>query len=150
CGISRNWARRWKASITVLRPGTCFEGGLWVVAFVITIPGIVRLVVVSSPDEVLAFNDAEMVRRSLSGRGGLVNRSIAAKLAVFRTPEGDIWPAFRDRLDPVRAEHQRRLETILSDSGPLLQRIAPEIAALGRYVRTGAAPRAVGVVVQQA
>ncbi len=119
-------------------------------AFTIIIPGIVRLVAVKTPDEVLAVNDAGMVARSLSGRGGLVNRSTAAKLAVFRTPDGDIWPAFRDRLDPLRAAHQAALEAALSDVGPLLQRIAREIAELGGYVREGAAHRAAGVIVQQA
>jgi hypothetical protein len=120
------------------------------VAFTIIIPGIVRLVAVKTPDEVLAVNDAGMVARSLSGRGGLVNRSTAAKLAVFRTPNGDVWPAFRDRLDPLRAAHQAALEAALSDVGPLLQRIAREIAELGGYVREGAAHRAAGVIVQQA
>jgi hypothetical protein len=98
----------------------------------------------------LAVNDASMVGRSLSGRGGLLHRSVAAKLAVFRTPDGDIWPAFRDRLDPQRAAHQAALEAALSDVGPLLQRIAPQIAELGGYVRTGAAHRSTGVIVQHA
>jgi hypothetical protein len=120
------------------------------VAFTINIPGIIRLVVVRTPDEVLAVNDASMVGRSLSGRGGLANRSVAAKLAVFRTPGGDIWPAFRDRLDPLRAAHQAALEATLSNVGPLLQRIAPEIAELGGYVRDGTAHRSTGVIVQQA
>jgi hypothetical protein len=120
------------------------------VAFTISIPGIIRLVAVTAPDEVLAVNDASMVGRSLSGRGGLVNRSAAAKLAVFRTLDGDIWPAFRDRLDPLRVAHQTALETALSDIGPLLRRIAPEIAELGGYVRDGAAHRSTGVMVQQA
>ncbi len=119
-------------------------------AFTINIPGIIRLVAVKTPDEVLAVNDASMVERSLSGRGGLVNRSVAAKLAVFRTADGDIWPAFRDRLDPLRAAHQAALEAALSNVGPLLRRIAPEIAELGGYVRDGAAHRSTGVIVQQA
>lgn len=119
-------------------------------AFTIIIPGIIRLVVVKRPGEVVAVNDASMVQRSLSGRGGLVNRSIAARLAAFRAPNGDIWPAFRDRLDPLRATRQKRLEAALSDVEPLLRRIAPEIAELGGYVRDGAADRNVGVIVQQA
>lgn len=119
-------------------------------AFTISIPGIVRLVIAKTPDEVLAVNDASMVGRSLSGRGGLVNRSVAAKLAVFRTPDGDIWPAFRDRFDPLRATHQAALEAALSDSGSLRRRIAPELSELGSYVRTGTANRSTGVVVQQA
>jgi hypothetical protein len=120
------------------------------VAFTITIPGIIRLVVVKRPDELVAVNDASMVGRSLSGRGGLLNRPIAAKLAVFRTPDGDIWPAFRDRLDPLRAARQEALEGALSDVEALLRRIAPEIAELASYVRTGAAHRSTGVIVQQA
>lgn len=117
-------------------------------AFTISIPGIIRLVFVTTPGEVLVANDASMVDRSLSGRGGLVNRSVAARLSVFRTPDGDIWPAFRDRLDPLRATHQAALEATLSDVG--LQRIAPEIAELGRYVRDGEACCSTGVIVQQA
>jgi len=120
------------------------------VAFTVNIPGIIRLAAFNTPDEVLAANDASMVGRSLSGRGGLVNRSVAAKLAVFRTPDGDVWPAFRDRLDPLRAAHQAALEAALSNVGPLLGRIAPEIAELGGYVRDGAARRSTGVIVQQA
>lgn len=119
-------------------------------AFTISIPGIIRLVAVTTPDETLAVNDAGMVERSLSGRGGLVNRAVAAKLAVFRTRDGDIWPAFRDRLDPLRAAHQTALEAALADVGPLLRRLAPEIAELGGYVRDGAAHRSTGVMVQQA
>ena len=119
-------------------------------ALTITIPGLIRLVVVRTPDEVLAVNDAGMVGRSLSGRGGLVNRTVAGRLAVFRTPDGDVWPAFRDRLDPLRVAHQAALEAALADVGPLLQRIAPEIAELGDYVRDGTAPRSMGVMVQQA
>jgi len=120
------------------------------VAFTITIPGIIRLVIVKTPDEVLAVSNASMIQRPLSGRGGLVNRLIAAKLAVFRTPDGDIWPAFGDRLDRLRAEHQEALEAALSNVEPLLRRIAPEIAELGGYVRHGVAHRSTGVVVQQA
>ncbi len=119
-------------------------------AFTITIPGIIRLVAVKTPDEVLAVNDASMVHRSLSGLGGLVNRSVAAKVAVFRAPDGDIWPAFRDRLDPLRAAHQAALEAALSNVEPLRRRIAPEIAELGSYVRDGTAHRSTGVIVQQA
>jgi hypothetical protein len=120
------------------------------VACTITIPGIIRLVLVKKPDEVVAVNDASMIGRSLSGRGGVMNRSVAATLAVFRAPDGDIWPAFRDQLDPLRAAHQAALEVTLSNVGPLLQRIAPEIAELGSYVRNGVAHRNTGVIVQQA
>src|SRR6478735_10748212 len=107
-------------------------------AIKITIPGIIRLAWLSDPDEVVAANDSGVVQRSLSGLGGLVQRSIAAKLAVFRTADGDIWPAFRDRADPLRAAHQAALAATLSDVGPLLQRVAREIAELGGYVREGA------------
>lgn len=119
-------------------------------AFTIFIPGIIRLVAVRKPDEVLAVNDASMVERSLSGRGGLANRAVAARIAVFCTPDGDVWPAFRDRLDPLRAAHQVALEATLSNVGPLLRQIAPEIDELGGYVREGAAYRSTGVIVQQA
>ncbi|WP_247522603.1 hypothetical protein [Bradyrhizobium sp. 190] len=118
--------------------------------FTITIPGIIRLVAVTTPDEVLAVNDASMVQRSLSGRGGLVNRLVAARFAVFRSPDGDIWPAFRDRPDLLRGERQTALEARLSNVEPLLRRIAPEIAELGDYVRDGVAHRSTGVIVQQA
>lgn len=119
-------------------------------AFTITIPGLVRLIVVLKPDELLSINDASLVTRSLSGRGGLFNRSIAAKLAAFRTPDGDIWPAFRDRPDLLRASHQSELETALSDVEPLLQRIAPEIAQLGSYVVGITSKGNMGIMVQQA
>ena len=119
-------------------------------AFTISIPGIIRLVVVKRPDELVAVNDAGLIQRSLSGRGGLANRLIAAKIAVFRAADGNIWPAFRDQLDPLRAENQKTLEAALSDVGPLLQRIAPEITELGGYVGNGRSARNVGVIVQQA
>ena len=111
---------------------------------------VIRLVAVKTPDEVLAVNDASVVHRSLSGLGGLVNRSVAAKVAVFRTPDGDTWPAFRDRFDPLRAAHQAALEAALSNVEPLRRRVAPEIAELGSYVRDGTAHRSMGVIVQQA
>lgn len=119
-------------------------------ALIITIPGLVRLAIVSDPAELLRVNDAGVVARPLSGRGGLFNRSVAAKLAVFRTRDGDIWPAFRDRHDPSRAEHQAELERELSHIEPLLKRIAPEIAELSSYVGGGRQHRSMGVVVQQA
>ncbi len=119
-------------------------------ALVISIPGLVRLAIVRDPDELLRVNDAGTVTRPLSGRGGLFNRSVAAKLAAFRTADGDIWPAFRDRHDPLRAAHQTKLETTLSNVEALLERIAPEIAELGDYVGGGHAHRNMGVVVQQA
>ena len=119
-------------------------------AFTITIPGIIRLAVVKTPAELRAVNDASTVHRSLSGLGGLANRSVAAKLAVFRTPDGDIWPAFRDRLDPLRATRQAALEAALSNVEVLRRRIAPEIAELGSYVRNGKVHRSTGVIVQQA
>lgn len=119
-------------------------------ALIITIPGLVRLALVRNPDELLRVNDAAVVTRSLSGRGGLFNRSVAAKLTVFRAPDGDIWPAFRDRHDPLRAAHQASLESALSKIDALLQQIAPEITELGNYVGGRRAHRSMGVVVQQA
>ena len=115
----------------------------------ITIPGIFRIVIFNKPAEMLAVNDSGLVQRSLSGRGGLFHRSIAQKLAVFRTPDGDIWPAFRNRLDPLRAKHQFELETELADISGLLVRLEPEIAALATYVGSGRAHRPPGVVIQQ-
>jgi hypothetical protein len=120
------------------------------VAFTITIPGIISLAVVKTPAELRAVNDASTVHRSLSGLGGLANRSVVAKLAVFRAPDGDIWPAFRDRFDPLRATRQAALEAALSNVELLRRRIAPEIAELGSYVRDGTAHRSTGVIVQQA
>ena len=76
-------------------------------AITLAIPGLLRLVYVSAPDEVLAFDKASVIARTLSGRGGLVHRAVAAKLAVFRTADGGVWPAFRDRLDPLRHAQQR-------------------------------------------
>jgi hypothetical protein len=119
-------------------------------AFRVYIPGICRLVFVRTPHEVCAVNDAAVTTRSLSGRGGLVNRAVAARLRVFRTPAGDLWPAFRDRLDPLRAEHQGEVEATLGDVRDLLARLAPEIAALAVYVRSGRSLRSPGIVVQQA
>jgi hypothetical protein len=115
----------------------------------ITIPGIMRLVFFRTPKEVLAINDSSMVQRSLSGRGGLFQRTTAEKLAVFRTPDGDTWPAFRDQLDPLRAKHQRELEAALADIPSLLARLTPEIAALATYVCSGRAHRPPEVIVQQ-
>jgi hypothetical protein len=120
------------------------------VAITFAIPGIIRLVYVRAPDEVLAVNDATVIERSLSGRGGLAHRAAAGKLQVFRTPDGDVWPAFRDRLDPLRIEHQRALDAALADVRGLLQRLAPQIAELADYVRTGRSQRSPGVVVQHA
>jgi hypothetical protein len=119
-------------------------------AISISIPGILRLVFIRAADEIIAANDTTVVGRSLSGRGGLINRAIAARMQVFRTPDGDIWPAFRDRLDPLRVEHQRELEAALADVRTLLQRIAPEISALADYVRIGRATPDPGIIVQQA
>jgi uncharacterized membrane-anchored protein YhcB (DUF1043 family) len=115
----------------------------------ITIPGIIRLAWFRTADEVLAANDSPVVQRSFSGRGGLLQRAITAKLAVFRTAGGDTWPAFRDRLDPLCAQHQRELEAALSDTAGLLTRLTPEIDALAAYVRDGSSNRAPEITVQQ-
>ncbi|HET7910438.1 MAG TPA: hypothetical protein VFL49_00250 [Pseudolabrys sp.] len=115
----------------------------------ITIPGIVRLAWLRQPDEVIAANDSAVVQRSLSGRGGLWQRSIAAKLAVFQTADGNIWPAFRDRLDPLRAKQQSELEAAMSDTSGLLARLAPETDALAAYVRSGQTNRPPEIIVQQ-
>jgi hypothetical protein len=115
----------------------------------ITIPGIVRIAWLSDPDEVVAANASGVVQRSLSGLGGLVQRSIAAKLAVFRTRDGDIWPAFRDRPDPLRAGNQKKLEKALAETRSLLKRVAPETGALAAYVRTGSTNRPPEIIVQQ-
>jgi hypothetical protein len=115
----------------------------------ITIPGIIRLAWLTDPDEVIAANDSGVVQRSLSGLGGLVQRSIAAKLAVFRTADGDIWPAFRDRADPLRTKRQSELEKALSNTRGLLKRVAPETGTLATYVRSGSANRPPEIIVQQ-
>jgi hypothetical protein len=99
---------------------------------------------------VLALNDAWVIERSLSGRGGLAHRSIAAKLRVFRTPSGDVWPAFRDRLDPLRIERHRELDSELADVRQPLQRLGPLVAELAAYVRSGRSKRSTGVIVQHA
>lgn len=118
-------------------------------AIKITIPGIVRLAWFRSPDEIVAANDSVVVQRSLSGRGGLWQRMIAAKLAVFRTAEGDIWPAFRDRLDPLREQRRSHLEAALADTPGLLDRLTPEIESLAAYVRDGRGNRSPEIIVQQ-
>jgi hypothetical protein len=115
----------------------------------ITIPGIVRLAWLSDPDEVVAANASGVVQRSLSGLGGLVQRSIAAKLAVFRKADGDIWPAFRDRADRLRSDRQKELENALAKTQSLLKRVAPETDALAAYVRTGSTNRPPEIIVQQ-
>ena len=115
----------------------------------ITIPGIVRLAWLRTPEEIIAANGSGVVQRSLSGLGGLVQRSIAAKLAVFRTADGDIWPAFRDRSDPQRRTCQRKLEADLADTRVLLKRVAAETGALATYVRSGSANRPPEIIVQQ-
>ena len=115
----------------------------------ITIPGIIRLAWLTDPNEVIAANDSGGVQRSLSGLGGLVQRSIAAKLAVFRTADGDIWPAFRDRPDPLRTMSQSELEKTLADTRGLLKRVAPETGAIAPYIRSGSTNRPLEITVQQ-
>jgi len=115
----------------------------------ITIPGIIRLAWLTDPDEVIAANDSGVVQRSLSGLGGLVQRAIAAKLAVFRTADGDIWPAFRDRADPLRTMSQSELEKTLADTRGLLKRVAPETGAIAPYIRSGSTNRPLEITVQQ-
>lgn len=105
---------------------------------------------VTAPAEISALNDAPQVRRSLSGRGGLINRASAEKFVPFRTPDGDLWPAFRDRLDPLRRARQIELDVALADTVALLQRISPEIAALAGYVAGTATTEHPGPIVQQA
>src|SRR5262249_35610884 len=113
-------------------------------ALSIRIPGIISLAIVRAPAELTAIDDARGVDRMLSGRGGLVNRSIAAKLAVFRTAQGRVWPAFASRGDGARAAQQLDLEHRLADSDALLRRLAHDIAAIADCVRTGVGELAIG------
>ena len=115
----------------------------------ITIPGLIRLVWFRTSEEVRAVNNSYLVQRSLSGRGGAFQRAIAKKLTAYCTHDGDIWPAFRDRLDELRAKRQRELEITLSDTRSLLERVAPEISALALYVRSGHTNHPPEVLVQQ-
>jgi hypothetical protein len=78
-----------------------------------------------------------------------VQRSIAAKLAIFRKADGDIWPAFRDRADRLRSDRQKELENALAKTQSLLKRVAPETDALAAYVRTGSTNRPPEIIVQQ-
>jgi hypothetical protein len=114
------------------------------------IPGLVTLAIMRTPSEIGEIDDARGVDRLMSGQGGLLKRMIAAKLAVFRTPEGLAWPAFSARADTARSHHQDDLEKLLSDdAGGLIERIAPEIAALAACVRDGSSTDTVGISVQQ-
>jgi hypothetical protein len=115
----------------------------------ITIPGVIRLVWFRTPEEVNAVNEGKIVERSLSGRGGLLHPLFAGKLAIFHKADGDIWPAFRDRLDPLRAKYQRKLEAAFADVPGLVARVEPEIATLAVYVRNGRANRSPEIVIQQ-
>ena len=119
-------------------------------AISIRIPGLLRLMVVRRPDEVLAVNAATGVDRPLSGRGGLFNRSMAAKLEVFRTANGEIWPAFCSRNDAGRMRRSKEVAEKLTDIPAKLQGIRGEIAELAAYVRGNPTARSAGVIVQQA
>jgi hypothetical protein len=119
-------------------------------AIPIHIPGLVKLLVVTKPAEILALNAAAEVDRPLSGRGGIVNRSIGNKLKPFHAPTGETWPAFCSRLDPLRIKHSSDVGTKLADIPALLQRLSGEIGELSAYVRGKETARPVGVVVQQA
>lgn len=119
-------------------------------AISIRIPGLLRLVWVTAPAEIAALNEAPQVSRSVSGGGGVINRAIAARFRPFRTPDGDIWPAFRDRLDPLRLARQSELDLALADVGALLERLRPEVAALAGYVAGTATTAHPGTIIQQA
>jgi|SRR5262245_14558786 len=119
-------------------------------ALSLRIPGLLSLMVVKKPAEILAVNAAAAVDRPLSGRGGLVNRSIAAKLQVFRTAEGEIWPAFCTRHDAGRMQRSKEVAEKLTDIPAKLQSISGEIAELAAYVRGKQTARSAGVIVQQA
>lgn len=117
--------------------------------FSLKVPGIMTLAIVRHPPEVAAAVDARGVDRALSGRGGLVNRMVAAKLAVFKTPAGAAWPAFGSRGDRDRAHRQDHLDLILS-TGEALARIGPEIAALADCVLGVCSVDEIGIAVQRA
>jgi hypothetical protein len=118
-------------------------------AIAIRIPGLLNLVMVRKPAEILAVNAAAGVDRPLSGRGGLVNRSIGNKLKPFQAPTGEVWPAFCSRLDPQRIAHQNEVAAKLSDVPAQLRRVSGEIGELAAYVRGKQTARPVGMVVQQ-
>jgi hypothetical protein len=115
------------------------------------IPGLVTLLIVRTPSEIGEIDDARGVDRLMSGSGGLLNRMIAGKLAVFKTSDGLVWPAFAARADTARSRHQDSLERMLSgDTAGLIERITSEITALAACVRDGSSTDTIGISVQQA
>src|SRR5690349_1052993 len=118
-------------------------------ALSIHIPGLLKLLLVKDPAEILAVNAAAGIDRPLSGRGPLVNRPIGNKLKVFRTADGETWPAFCSRLDPLRIKHSEDVGKKLADVAGELGRLSPEINELAAYVRRSPGARPHGIVVQQ-
>jgi hypothetical protein len=119
-------------------------------AFSINIPRLARLTFIRTPAEAAAAVDAIRIDRMLSGRGGLLNRMAAGKLAPFLSADGPHWPAFMSRFDPDRVEGRESLEQKLKDLDGILAALASEIAELAAHVRDRNTAHSPGVLVQQA
>jgi hypothetical protein len=118
-------------------------------AISIRIPGLLNLVVARKAAEILAMNAAVGIDRPLSGRGGFVNRAIGNKLTPFRGRNGESWPAFCSRHDPVRMAHSGEVAAKLADVPAELRRLSGEIGELAAYVRGKPTARPPGMAVQQ-
>src|SRR5262249_35831607 len=116
----------------------------------IRIPGLLRLMVVTKPGEMLAVNAAAGVGRPLSGRGSLFTRFMGANAQGVCAARGGVLGGLCPRKDGSGRARSKEVAEKLTDIPAKLQSIRGEIAELAAYVRGKPTARSAGVIVQQA
>jgi hypothetical protein len=115
----------------------------------IRVPGIVDVVLVSDPAEILALNDQPQIDRNFIARGPLVNRLITGRIRRWFEIMGQLLPSLLPRSDQVRADHQQKLAAALNPAGGAALWTDAQIAALASYVCGGSSDDAASIMTQQ-
>jgi hypothetical protein len=115
----------------------------------IRVPGIVDVVLVSTPEEIRALDDQPAIDRDFIARGPLVNRLITGRIRRWFQIMGQLLPSLLPRGDPVRAARQQQLAASLDPAQGEPWWADEQIDSLAAYVRGGGSDERTAIVVQQ-
>ena len=114
----------------------------------IRVPGIVDVVLVSTPEEIRALDDQPAIDRNFIARGPLVNRLITGRIRRWFQIMGQLLPSLLPRRDQVRADRQQHLAAALDPAQGAPWWSDEQIAALKEQLRGKAAGQDVELAVK--
>jgi hypothetical protein len=115
----------------------------------IRVPGIVDVVLVSDPAEILTLNDQRTIDRNFIPRGPLINRLIVGRIRRWFEIMGQLLPALMPRTDKVRADRQGQLAAALEPAHGSPLWTDAQISLLAAYVCGGGGDDAAAIMTQQ-